>query len=243
MVISAKTFDEIDTSREKQNIKRLEATLFVAGKYLKMQELMTLLDLNPVIIKDLIEKLKDKYEKMNSAIEIIEKDGVFKMDVKYEHSKIAASLATGAEEFTKAEQETLAIIAFKQPIKQSVVIKIRGNKSYDHIKRFKELRLIHKKKDGHTHILTLTDEFYDYFNVEQTQDTQTPQTYQEEDENETKTNDETTNKQSTPKKETKETKPQIDRGEEINEPDFSDDSKDNTNNDYYSESTQDLKEE
>ena len=87
------------------------------------------------------------------------------MDVKPEYSHIINKLATGSAEFSKAEQETLAIIAYKQPIKQSVIIKIRGNKAYDHIKKFIDLNLIKKKKIGHTNELSLSDEFYDYFNV------------------------------------------------------------------------------
>ena len=73
---------------------------------------------------------------------------MWKMDVKKEYSNIINKLATGSSEFSKAEQETLAIIAFKQPIKQSVIIKIRGNKAYDHIKKFAELDLVKKKKQG-----------------------------------------------------------------------------------------------
>ena len=57
------------------------------------------------------------------------------------------------------------MIAFKQPAKQSVIIKIRGNKAYDHIKRFFELGLIRKKKTGHTYELSLSDEFYNYFSA------------------------------------------------------------------------------
>ncbi|GAI16937.1 unnamed protein product [marine sediment metagenome] len=59
----------------------------------------------------------------------------------------------------------MAIIAFKQPIKQSVMIKIRGNKAYDHVKKFSDLGLIKKKKMGHTSELSLRDDFYDYFGV------------------------------------------------------------------------------
>jgi segregation and condensation protein B len=82
-----------------------------------------------------------------------------------EYTGIINKLATGDAEFTKAEQETLALVAYKQPMKQSVLIKIRGNKAYDHVKKFADLNLIKKKKSGHTNILTLSDEFYDYFNV------------------------------------------------------------------------------
>ena len=50
-------------------------------------------------------------------------------------------------------------------LKQSVLIKIRGNKAYDHIKKFAELGLINKKKMGHTAELTLAELFHDYFHT------------------------------------------------------------------------------
>ena len=168
MVIS-KTIDEFDTAREKEDMKKIEAIFFVSGRFLSMAEIVSLSELNPIIIKNLIEKLQEKYEKDNSAIEIIEKKGdgaeMWKMDVKREYNNIINKLATGNSEFTKAEQETLAIIAFKQPIKQSVIVKIRGNKAYDHVKKFAELELIKKKKTGHTNELSLSDDFYDYFSI------------------------------------------------------------------------------
>lgn len=165
MDLSSKTIDEIDKSKEEENLRKIEAALFVSGRFLSIQELISYTDLNPLIIKELLEKLQDKYEKANSAIELIKKNDLWKMDVRQEYTNIINKFATGTSEFTKAEQETLAIIAYKQPIKQSVIIKIRGNKAYDHIKKFAELGLIKKKKQGHTHELSLSDEFHDYFSI------------------------------------------------------------------------------
>ena len=61
--------------------------------------------------------------------------------------------------------KTLAIIAYKQPITQSKIVHIRGNKAYDHIKKFSELKLITSKKLGRTKELSLSNDFYDYFSV------------------------------------------------------------------------------
>jgi len=160
---TSKTIEEIDEAKEKEDIKRLEAIFFVSGRFLNMQELVSLTDLNPVIIKGLIEKLQEKYDREDSAIEILEKNKMWKMDVRPQYYGIINKVAGGRSEFSKAEQETLGIIAFKQPIKQSVIIKIRGNKAYEHIKKFLDLGLLKKKKIGHTYELSLSDDFYDYF--------------------------------------------------------------------------------
>lgn len=150
---------------EIESLKRIEAILFVSGKFLDVKELIALSDMNPITIRENLERLKEDYEKRDSGLQIVKKNEMWKMDVKPEYARIVNRLASGASEFSKAEQETLAIIAFKQPAKQSVIIKIRGNKAYDHIKRFAELNLIRKKKTGHTYELSLSDDFYNYFNV------------------------------------------------------------------------------
>ncbi len=165
MEIVSKTIDEMETTKELENLKLLEAVFFVSGRFLLMPEIISLTNLNPLIIKDLISKLKEKYEKQDSAITIIEKNNMWKMDVHSEYIFLINKLATGKTEFSKAEQETLAIIAFKQPIKQSILIRIRGNKGYDHVSKLADLGLIKRKKEGHTNIITLSDDFYDYFNV------------------------------------------------------------------------------
>lgn len=164
---TSKTIEEIDEAREKEDLKKLEAVFFVSGRFLNMQELISLTDLNPIILEELIEKLQDKLDKDDSAIEIVKKNGLWKMDVKPEYYNVINKLASGKSEFTKAEQETLGIIAYKQPIKQSVIIKIRGNKAYDHVKKFVDLGLVNKKKIGHTNELSLSEDFYDYFTFQE----------------------------------------------------------------------------
>lgn len=173
-IMSNETIEEIEEAKQKEDLKTLEAVFFISGKFLNMQELISLTDLNPIILRDLIDRLKDKYSKEDSAIEIVEKSGMWKMDVCQEYSYIINKLASGRSEFTKAEQETLAIIAFKQPIKQSVIIKIRGNKAYDHLRKFVGLGLIKKKKFGHTYELSLSNDFYDYFNISESENKANP---------------------------------------------------------------------
>lgn len=163
-IVTKETLDEIDSSRDIENTKRVEAALFIAGKFLSKQELVALADLNPILLDQALNKLIDKHNE-SSAMEIINKGDLWKMDVRKEYLDVVNRLATGNTEFTKAEQETLASIAHKNPITQSKIIHMRGNKAYEHIKKFLELGLIRSKKAGRTKELSLSDEFYDYFNV------------------------------------------------------------------------------
>ncbi|MFH1308312.1 MAG: SMC-Scp complex subunit ScpB [archaeon] len=164
MDLSKKTNEDLDRAIEINSLKKIEAALFISGRYLSLQELVALTDVNPIMLKEIISKLEDKYSD-DSGIEIVRKDNSWKMDVKQEHMEMVNRLATGSAEFTRAEQETLAIIAYKQPVKQSVIIKIRGNKAYEHVKNFAELGLIRAKKAGRTKELSLSENFYDYFAV------------------------------------------------------------------------------
>lgn len=161
---TAEQLDNVFEDRERENEEKIEAALFIAGRFLTVQDLIMLTDINPIMIKEVLIKLEKRYSK--SAIIIVNRNNSWKMDVAEKYNYMVNKLASGSTEFTKAEQETLAVIAYKQPIKQSVVIKIRGNKAYDHIHKFVELGLVTSKKMGHTNDLLLTEEFYEYFNVQ-----------------------------------------------------------------------------
>jgi segregation and condensation protein B len=165
-VITTPTAQEIENefeTNEKESLEKVEAALFIAGRFLNLQDLIMLTDLNPLMLKSIIKTLEKKYSQ--GVIRLVGRNNSWKMDVSEKYHYLINRLATGTTEFTKAEQETLAVIAYKQPVKQSIVIKIRGNKSYDHIKKFRELGLVIAKKVGHTLELLLSEEFYEYFNV------------------------------------------------------------------------------
>jgi segregation and condensation protein B len=164
-LLKQKQIEDLDEEREKEYLRKIESALFVSGKWISLQDLVMLTNINPILLRMLIKKLKEDFTLREGAIEIFEKKDLWKMDIKNEYLHIAGKLATGRSEFTKAEQETLAIIAYKQPIKQSVVVNIRGNKAYDNIKKFKELGLVRTKRQGHTYELSLNDDFYEYFSL------------------------------------------------------------------------------
>ena len=73
-MISEKTLDEIDELNEKDALKKIEAVLFISGRFLTMPELVAYTDINPIIIRESIRSIKKRYND-DSSIEIVEKTG------------------------------------------------------------------------------------------------------------------------------------------------------------------------
>ena len=61
MQISSKTASEIDEFQEKKNLKTLEAIFFVSGRFLDMKDLIAFSDMNPIIIREILENLHESY--------------------------------------------------------------------------------------------------------------------------------------------------------------------------------------
>jgi segregation and condensation protein B len=154
---------------EKELMQKIEAALFLSASYLDVDHLVRVTNVNPLMVKEMMDKLIEKYDKNDSSIIItrreVEGKPVYKMDVKKEFHNLVNKMVTGEAEFSKSEQETLAIIAYKQPIKQSSIVRIRSNKAYDHIKHFIAVGLVKSKRLGRTYELTLSEDFYNYFNI------------------------------------------------------------------------------
>ncbi len=190
---TAEELDNVFDEKERELEEKTEAALFIAGKFLNTQELLMLTDINPIMLREILHRLEKKHSV--GAIRLVKRGESWKMDVAPKYHYLINRLATGNVEFTKAEQETLAIIAYKQPIKQSVIIKIRGNKSYDHIHKFIELGLLHAKRMGHTRELTLSDDFHEYFHLDKKEKQEINKEVEREEKIEEKDSNETTGQQ------------------------------------------------
>jgi len=152
----------------KDKKKLLEAALFLAPKSLafhEIKEILNLTDENMLLF--LLNELKKDYEARDSALEVLINSDIRTASLRPKANYISILKRFAAEaEFHKGIQKTLALIAYKQPIEQSLVIKYRNNKAYDHIKYLVEKGLIKKEKKGRTFILSTTKKFLDYFNLE-----------------------------------------------------------------------------
>ncbi|MBI5871688.1 SMC-Scp complex subunit ScpB [archaeon] len=145
--------------------KRIEAVLFTTGRFMDIEEIAKLCGIGSVgFVKEAIDDLKKEYEAKSLSLAIFEENCKFKLNIKKEFNYLTAKLLIHTE-FDRSTQETLALIAYKQPILQSEIIKMRGNGAYEHIRLLREKEFVISEKSGRTRKLTLAQKFYEYFDV------------------------------------------------------------------------------
>lgn len=144
---------------------KVEAVLFTIGRFTGLEELSRLCGIGSAgYLREIIEELKKDYANRNCSLEITEQGSKFKLNIKKEYLYLTESFLTNSE-LDRPTQETLAVIAYKNPALQSEIIKIRGNGAYDHIKILKELDFIVTEPFGRSRIIKLTPKFFDYFDI------------------------------------------------------------------------------
>ncbi len=159
---------QVNVQEQKEDLTRkVEAILFITGRFMLPEEILPYCHNSLEEIKAALEALKKEYEQKQTALEIFNENDKWKLGLKRSYNYLTSNLISEAE-LDRPTQETLAVIAYKQPMTQSEVIKIRGNKAYDHIQKLKEYEFIISEKFGRTRLLKLTQKFYDYFDIPDT---------------------------------------------------------------------------
>jgi len=144
--------------------QKLEALLFSSGRSMKVEELARLCRASQEDIEKELKELQQEYNEKDSSIMVVNEGDNWKLVTKEKFLDIVKKIITQTE-LTKSVMETLAVIAFRYPIKQSDLIKIRSNKAYGHLKEIEELGYISRQKHGRTKLIKLTQKFFDYFDL------------------------------------------------------------------------------
>ena len=144
--------------------KLIEAALFMSPRPLSVREISKITGISSEdMIEEKIVKLQKEYEER--GIEITKSEEGWAMEVRKEILPKVAHL-TPYSDLREGHRRTLALVAYREPIKQSDVVRIQGNKAYAYIKLLVKKGLIKSEKEGRTRILTLTKEFERYFGEE-----------------------------------------------------------------------------
>ncbi|MBI2208320.1 SMC-Scp complex subunit ScpB [Candidatus Woesearchaeota archaeon] len=145
---------------------KLDALLFSSGRKMSVEELSKLAKAKEDEVQAALEELKKEYHEKNSSTMLINEGNFWKLTVREQFLPLVRNIVTETE-LSRTIMETLAVIAFKYPIKQSDLIRIRTNKAYDHLKELEEMGYITRQKHGRTNLIKLTQKFFEYFDLPQ----------------------------------------------------------------------------
>lgn len=150
----------------------LEGLLFVVGDDgLTLEQIMEILEIEMDDAKKIISSLMEEYQENNRGIRIHFLGNTFKLTTKKEHHLFYEKLLTNEENNTLSNSaiETLAIIAYNEPITRVEVDEIRGVQTGQLIRKLVAKGLI--KEDGRSNLpgrpilYKTTSEFLDYFGL------------------------------------------------------------------------------
>ncbi len=111
----------------------IEALLFISGEDgIEEKQFTEVLQIEQSLVNEIINELICEFNNNKArGIQIVQLAGVYQYTTKYEHAPYIKRLITSPSSATlsQAALETLAIIAYKQPITRAEIEEIRGVKS------------------------------------------------------------------------------------------------------------------
>lgn len=140
----------------------LEAIMFTSGRSMSTDELSKIVDKTSVDVNTALSELQARIKRrQDSALQLTEVSGRWIFEVR-------PSLSPHLPESFRPDtpQRLLpaaALIAYHQPMAQSQLVEMLGQRAYDHVRELANLGLIDRRRDGLTRRLTTTRRFAEYF--------------------------------------------------------------------------------
>ena len=162
----------IDASIKDRYKSIIESLLFMSGEPLNIKEISSIIECDIDYTKEIINNMKDEFEKDNRGIKLIQLENNLQLVTKEENSNyIQKLLKTNVRQsLSQAALETLAIVAYKQPITRIDIDEIRGVKSDRAIQTLVEKKLIREcgrlEVPGKPILYGTTEEFLRHFGLE-----------------------------------------------------------------------------
>ncbi len=165
----------------------LEGILFVVGdEGITLNQICDILNVDIDKAKEILMELKKTYDSEDRGIRISYLGDAFKLTTKKEHKDYYKKLIENPESNTlsQAALETLAIIAYNQPITRIEIDEMRGVNCVHMIRKLVAKGLIKEAgkstMPGRPNLYATTSEFLDYFGLSSISDLPTMITQEEE---------------------------------------------------------------
>ena len=150
---------------KKASVKsKVEAILFSTGHRISLDEISKLSRSLKDDVLNSLKELQKEYDEKQSSLMLAEEGDFWKFTVRDHFIPMVRKIVTETE-LSRTILETLAVIAFKYPILQSDLIKLRTNKAYDHLVELEKSGYISRQKHSRTNLIKLTEKFFRYFDL------------------------------------------------------------------------------
>ena len=149
----------------------VEAVLFAAGEPVEVRELAKVLEMDVNTTRAMVDNLACKYEAEKRGITIVALDGSFQMCTNPRHFEYVKKVFGNMRKkpLTPALLETLAIIAYKQPVTRAQIEYIRGVGADHSVNKLVEYSLVTEcgraNAPGKPVLFATTGEFLKYFGI------------------------------------------------------------------------------
>lgn len=157
---------------DKKEVKGIiEAILFASGDPVNIRDLCSILNMERKDVTLIIKEMGDWYNFERRGIQLIEAQGYYQLSTRPEYCDYIQKLYSPQKKqgLSQAALETLAIIAYKQPITRAEVDSIRGVQSETAISTLVERRLVQEvdRLDtiGRPIVYGTTTDFLKYFGL------------------------------------------------------------------------------
>jgi len=156
----------LEEKEEKREIALLEAALYVAGRPLTITTLASVLKTRSKRkVERLAQRLIEIYKNRDTSLEILAlQDERYVLQLKADFTPEVRRLALRPL-LSVGPLKTLSYIAYRQPVPQTIVIDVRGQHAYNHLKQLEDLDLITRERAGRSKVIRTTEFFADYFGL------------------------------------------------------------------------------
>ncbi len=134
----------MEKKTEKELLGAVEAILFAMGESVSLSKIASAIGKDETEAKRLLEELKKQYQKKERGIQLIELQDSYQLCTKPELYDYLIQVAKQPKKhvLTDVLLETLAIVAYKQPVTKIEIEKIRGVKSDHAVNKLVEYDLV-----------------------------------------------------------------------------------------------------
>lgn len=141
-----------------------EAILFAAGKPMSVRELTAALGLDDYRpVQRAVRTLEQTYGHRQSALEVRRVGDRYALQLQERY--VAVVQPVTPVEMAPRTLRALTLVAYHQPILQSVLVRMMGDATYEEVQRLRGLGLVHTEPKGSTLELSTTRRFAEYFGI------------------------------------------------------------------------------